>query len=152
MLKNVHPLLTPELLYVLAAMGHGDDLVVADANFPADAVARQTAHRRVLRLAGVDTPGAVRAILSVYPLDEAVDEPVRRMLVDGHGDEVPPVQREVQEAVDAAEGRPRPMGGIERFAFYDAARTAYAVVATGEPRFWGCVLLKKGVVPPEEAQ
>jgi L-fucose mutarotase len=151
MLKAVDPLLTPELLYVLAAMGHGDDLVVADANFPADSVARQTAHRRVVRLAGVDTPGAVRAILSVYPLDDAVDEPVRRMLVDGTP-ELPPVQHEVQAAVDAAEGRPRPMGGIERFAFYDAARTAYAVVATGERRFWGCVLLKKGVVAPDEGQ
>jgi L-fucose mutarotase len=148
MLKNIDPLLTPELLYVLAAMGHGDDLVVADANFPADSVARRTVYRRVVRLAGVDTPGAVRAILSVYPLDEAVDEPVRRMLVDGSPDEVPPVQSEVQAAVDAAEGRPRPMGGVERFAFYDEARAAYAVVATGEPRFWGCILLKKGVVAP----
>jgi L-fucose mutarotase len=148
MLKNIDPLLTPELLYVLAAMGHGDDLVVADANFPADSVARRTAYGGVVRLAGVDTPAAVRAILSVYPLDEAVDEPVRRMLVDGSPDEVPPVQSEVQAAVDAAEGRPRPMGGVERFAFYDAARAAYAVVATGEPRFWGCVLLKKGVVAP----
>jgi L-fucose mutarotase len=151
MLKDIDPLLTPELLYVLAAMGHGDDLVVADANFPADAVARQTAHRRVIRLAGVDTPEAVRAILSIYPLDEAVDEPVRRMLVDGTA-ELPPVQREVQAAVDSAEGRARPMGGIERFAFYVAARTAYAVVATGERRFWGCVLLKKGVVPPGEGR
>jgi L-fucose mutarotase len=148
MLKNIDPLLTPELLYVLAAMGHGDDLVVADANFPADSVARRTAYGRVVRLAGVDTPGAVRAILSIYPLDEAVDEPVRRMLVDGSPGEVPPVQREVQAAVDDAEGRPRPMGGVERFAFYDEARAAYAVVATGEPRFWGCILLKKGVVAP----
>jgi L-fucose mutarotase len=148
MLKNIDPLLTPELLYVLAAMGHGDDLVVADANFPADSVARRTAYGRVVRLAGVDAPGAVRAILSVYPLDEAVDEPVRRMLVDGAPEDVPPVQSEVQAAVDAAEGRPRPMGGVERFAFYDEARAAYAVVATGEPRFWGCILLKKGVVAP----
>jgi L-fucose mutarotase len=148
MLKNIDPLLTPELLYVLAAMGHGDDLVVADANFPADSVARRTAYGRVVRLAGVDTPAAVRAILSVYPLDEAVDEPVRRMLVDGSPDEVPPVQSEVQAAVDAAEGTPLPMGGVERFAFYDASRAAYAVVATGEPRFWGCIPLKKGVVAP----
>jgi L-fucose mutarotase len=147
-LRNIDALLTPELLYVLAAMGHGDDLVVADANFPADSVARRTAYGRVVRLVGVDTPGAVRAILSVYPLDEAVDEPVRRMMVEGRPDEVPPVQREVQAAVDAAEGRSRPMGGVERFAFYDAARAAYAVVATGERRFWGCVLLQKGVVAP----
>jgi L-fucose mutarotase len=150
MLKKIDPLLTPELLYVLATMGHGDDLVVADANFPSDSVAQRTTHRRVVRLAGVDTPGAVRAILSVYPLDEAVDEPVRRMMVEGHPDEIPPVQRELQAVVDAAAGRRQPMGGVERFAFYEAARSAYAVVATGERRFWGCMLLKKGVVAPDE--
>lgn len=148
MLKNVDPLLTPDLLYVLAAMGHGDELVVADANFPSDSIARRTAYGRAVPLAGADTPAAVRAILSLLPLDEFVDEPVQRMMVDGRPDEVPPVQREAQEAIDRATGRPRPMGALERFAFYEAARSAYAVVATGERRFWGCLLLKKGVVPP----
>lgn len=149
MLKNIDPLLTPELLYVLAAMGHGDDLVVVDANFPADAVARRTAWGRSVSLAGTATPAALRAILSLLPLDEFVEEPVRRMAVDKAPDEVPPVQREMQAVVDAAAGRSWPMGALERFAFYETARSAYAVVATGERRFWGCVLVKKGVVPPE---
>lgn len=149
MLRTIDPLLTPELLYVLAAMGHGDELVVADANFPADSVGRRTAYGRVVPLAGADTPAAVRAILSLFPLDEFVDEPVRRMMVDDRPNEVPPVQREVQTAIDAAAGRPWPMEAVERVAFYEAARSAYAVVATGERRFWGCVLLKKGVVPPD---
>jgi L-fucose mutarotase len=150
MLRTIDPLFTPELLYVLAAMGHGDEVVVADANFPADSVARRTAHERPIPLAGADTPRAVRAILSLLPLDEFVAEPVRRMAVDGRPDEVPPVQREVQTVIDEAAGRPWPMGALERFAFYDAARSAYAVVATGERRFWGCVLVRKGVVPPDQ--
>jgi L-fucose mutarotase len=148
MLRNIDPLLTPELLFVLAAMGHGDELVVADANFPADSVGRQTAYGRAIPLAGASTPGAVRAILSLFPLDELVEQPVRGMAIDGSGEELQFVQREVQAEVDSAAGRSLPMGAVERFAFYDAARTAYAVVATGEPRFWGNVLLRKGVVPP----
>ena len=149
MLRNVDPLLTPELLYVLAAMGHGDELVVADANFPADSVARRTGYGRAVPLAGVGTPAAVRGILSLLPLDDFVEEPVRRMLVDDRPDELPPVQHELQAAIDAAAGRARPMGGLERLAFYEAARRAYAVVATGERRFWGNALIRKGVIPPE---
>ena len=79
MLKNIDPLLTAELLSVLAAMGHGDELAVTDANFPADSVARGTCHGRVVSLAGVSLPEAVGAILSVLPLDDFVDAPVRRM-------------------------------------------------------------------------
>jgi L-fucose mutarotase len=148
MLKNLHPLLTPELLHALALMGHGDDLVVCDANFPADAVARSTVHGRAIPLAGVDTPAAIEAILSVFPLDSFVEAPVLRMGPDGTPDDLPPVQREVQAIVDADAGRPLPVEPVERFAFYDLARRAYAVVATGERRFWGCFMLKKGVVPP----
>lgn len=149
MLKNVHPLLTPELLHVLALMGHGDDLVVCDANFPADSVARATVHGRAVPLAGSDAPGAIGAILSVYPLDTFVETPALRMAPDDTPhDQLPAVQREVQAIVDADAGRPLPLGPVERFAFYDLARRAYAVVATGERRFWGCFVLKKGVIPP----
>jgi L-fucose mutarotase len=149
MLKNVHPLLTPELLHVLALMGHGDDLVVCDANFPADSVARSTVHGRAVPLAGADAPTAVGAILSVYPLDTFVETPALRMAPDDTPhDQLPAVQREVQAIVDADAGRPLPLGPVERFAFYDLARRAYAVVATGERRFWGCFVLKKGVIPP----
>jgi L-fucose mutarotase len=148
MLKNVDPLLTPELLAVLAEMGHGDDLVLCDANFPAESVARTTVHGRPIRLAGVDAPAAARAILSVLPLDDFVDAPMSRMEVTGEPQTVPPVQRELQAVVDAETGTQVTMQPVERFAFYAASKQAYVVVATGERRFWGCFLLKKGVVPP----
>jgi L-fucose mutarotase len=149
MLRNIDPLLTPELLYVLAAMGHSDQIAVVDANFPADAVGRQTVYGRVVRLAGTTTPMAVRAILSLLPLDDAVEGPVRRMAVDGRPEEVPIVQREVQAEVDSSAGRGLEMAALERVAFYEKAGLCYAVVATGERRFWGNILLAKGAVAPE---
>jgi L-fucose mutarotase len=148
MLKNLDPLLTPELLTVLAEMGHGDDLVLCDANFPAESVARTTVHGRPIRLAGADAPAAARAILSVLPLDDFVEVPVSRMEVSGDAHAVPPVQQEVQAVLDAAVPSPMTMRPVERFAFYADAKQAYAVVATGERRFWGCFIFKKGVVPP----
>ena len=149
MLKNLHPLLNADVLYALRAMGHGDELVLCDANFPADSVARQTVLGKVLRIDGVDTTQAARAILSVLPLDNAVEQPVRRMEVMGEPELIPPVQQELQREVNLAEGRIRPLGSIERFAFYEAAKQAYCVIATGERRFYGCFLLKKGVLAPE---
>ena len=149
MLKNINPLLTPELLSVLAAMGHGDELAVTDANFPAESVARGTSHGRAISAAGASLPEVVGAILSVLPLDEFVDAPVRRMAIDVTPDELPGVQQEVQTVVDAVSGRHWPMGVLERFAFYDAARGCYAVVLTGERRLYGNVLIKKGATPPE---
>lgn len=141
MLKNIDPLLNADLLQVLAAMGHGDDIALVDRNFPAASTAR-----RLIRLDGVDAVSAGRAILSVFPLDSFVDHPALRMQMVGKPDEVPPVQQEFQRIIDAAEGRPWPMGSLERFAFYEAARQAFAVVATNESRPYGCFLLKKGVI------
>lgn len=146
MLKNLDPLLNADLLHVLRAMGHGDDLVLADANFPADSIARTTATGKLIRLDGVDVPKAATAILSVLPLDGFVDHPVRRMEVVGRPDYRPPVQEQMQQAIDRAEGKACPMGSIERFAFYEQAKKAYAVVATSEQRGYGCFLLKKGVI------
>jgi L-fucose mutarotase len=151
MLKSINPLLNADVLYALRAMGHGDELVLCDANFPADSVARQTALGRVLRIDGVGTAAAARAILSVMPLDGAVEHPARRMEIAGEPANVSPVQQEVQDEIDRAEGRAWTMGSIERFAFYEAARQAYCVIATGERRFYGCFLLKKGVLAPEAA-
>lgn len=91
---------------------------------------------------------AVRAILSVLPLDTFVDDFAGRMEVVGDPAAIPPVQAEVQAEIDAAEGRPRPMIGIERFAFYDMARKSYAVIQTGERRFYGCFMFRKGVIAP----
>lgn len=148
MLMNMDPLLTPELLYVLAAMGHGDELAICDANFPAESVARTTGYGKVVRLAGVNAPRAARAILSVLPLDDFVESPVTRIEVKGSPNELPLVQREVQAETDRAAGRPLPMTALERFAYYEAARRTFAVVATDERRFWGCFIFKKGVIPP----
>lgn len=143
MLKLIDPLLTSDLLWALAAMGHGDEICVCDANFPAQTIAGAN---ELIHLPGTDAAIAVRAILSLMPLDGFVEAPARRMEVVGRPDEIPPVQREVQAEIDRAEGRAWPMGSLERFAFYEAARNAFAVVATGEARGYGCFLLKKGVL------
>lgn len=149
MLKQIDPLLNADVLYALRAMGHGDELVLCDANFPADSIARQSVLGRVLRIDGVGTREAARAILSVMALDTAVDTPARRMEVVGEPDNVLPVQQEVQLEINHAEGRERLMGSIERFDFYEVAKKAYCVIATGERRFYGCFVFKKGVIAPE---
>jgi L-fucose mutarotase len=151
MLKSIDPLLNADVLHALRAMGHGDDVVVCDTNFPADSVARQTVIGKLLRIDGVNAPRAVRAILSVMPLDAFVDQPAKRMEVVGKPNEIPPIQAEVQKEIDAAEGRSWPMGSIERMEFYEVAKKAYCVIQTGERRFYGCFILKKGVIPPDAA-
>jgi L-fucose mutarotase len=148
-LKSIDPFLNADVLYALRAMGHGDDLILCDTNFPADSVARQTALGRLLRIDNVTAARAARAILSVLPLDSFVDTPALRMQIVGKPNEVPPVQGEVQAEVDAAQGRASPMGGVERFAFYDLAKKAYCVIQTGERRFYGCFVFKKGVIGPD---
>jgi L-fucose mutarotase len=151
MLKNLDPLLNADILHALRAMGHGDELVVCDANFPADSVAHATVLGKLLRIDGADAPRAVRAILSVLPLDTFVDTPAMRMEVVGEPNTIPIVQREVQAEVDAAEGRPVPFAGIERHAFYARARKAYCVIATGETRGYGCFVFGKGVLLAPDA-
>lgn len=148
MLKGLDPLLSADLLQVLRAMGHGDELTICDANFPADSVARLTTSGKLIRLDGVEVARALRAVLSVLPLDSFVACPAHRMEVVGDPATIPPVMVEAQAEIDRAEGRLRPMGALERFAFYERAKRSYAVVATGEPRFYGNVILTKGVIPP----
>lgn len=141
MLKGLSPLLSPDLLHVLASMGHGDELVLADANFPAAAHAR-----RLVRLPGVDAPRVLDAVLSVLPLDDFVDQPALTMQVVGDASAVP----EVVQAFDASLRRHGAAAStsIERFAFYERASRAFAIIATGECRIYGNILLKKGVVRP----
>jgi L-fucose mutarotase len=148
LLKTLDPLLNADVLYALKAMGHGDRLVLCDTNFPADSIARQTALGRLLRIDGVSTARAARAILSVMPLDSFVDDAAARMEIVGSPDELPPVQQEVQREIDHAEGRSWPLVSVERMAFYEQAKRAYCVIATGETRFYGCFLFTKGVIPP----
>lgn len=148
MLKGIDNRLNAEVLGCLRAMGHGDVLIIADTNFPADSVARATVTGQLLRMENLTCAEAVNAVLSVLPLDTFVDDFAGRMEVVGDPSAVPPVQAEVQAEIDAAEGRSRPMIGIERFAFYDMARRSYAVIQTGERRFYGCFMFRKGVIPP----
>jgi L-fucose mutarotase len=150
MLKGIDHRLNADVLGCLRAMGHGDMLIVADTNFPADSVAAATVTGQLLRMENLTAAEAIEAILSVLPLDTFVDDFAGRMRVGDDPDDIPPVQAEVQVQVDRAEGRPRPLPPIERFAFYDLARTAYAVIQTGERRFYGCFMLRKGVIPPED--
>lgn len=150
MLKNIDPLLNADVLQALRAMGHGDYLVISDTNFPADSVARETSLGKLLRIDSVSAARATEAILSVMPLDTFIDDAAQRMEIVGSPNEIPAVQSEVQSAIDAAEGKSWPMVSVERFAFYDLAKKAYAVVATGERRFYGCFMFTKGVIPPDE--
>ena len=148
MLKGINPLLNADVLQALRAMGHGDDLIICDTNFPADSVARQTVFGRLLR---IDAPAAdvVKAVLSLYPLDTFVDDAAARMEIVGKPNEIPPVQKEVQTEIDKAEGKAWPMISVERYDFYERSKKAYCVIQTGERRFYGCFAFRKGVVPPD---
>lgn len=146
MLKNIDPLLNADLLWVLAAMGHGDDLALVDANHPADRVASHCIVKKPLRVTAASMADVARAILTVFPLDDFTDDPVRRMEVVGVPHEVPLIQREVQTIIDQAQGRSLPMQGLERFAFYAAAEKAFAVIQVSDARPYGCFLFRKGVI------
>ena len=149
MLKLIDAYLNADVLYALRSMGHGDELVLCDANFPADSVARHTVLGRLLHIDNVSAGRAAKAILSLLPLDAFVDQPAARMEIVGDPAQIPPVQHEVQQAIDRAEGRSWPMGSLERMAFYERARQAYCVIRSGERRFYGCFIFKKGVVSPD---
>ena len=149
MLKGIDNRLSADVLYALRAMGHGDVLILCDTNFPADSIARHTALGELLHMDNLSAAEAVEAILSVLPLDTFVEDFAGRMEVVEKPSDIPAVQREVQRAIDKADGREARMVPIERFAFYDMAREAYAVVQTGERRFYGCFMFRKGVIPPD---
>ena len=138
MLKGIDKLLTGDLLKILCEMGHGDELVIADANFPAE-----TCARRLIRLPGIDGVTAAKAILSVFPLDTYVDDAALVMdLTDGDkakGMRTPVIWGDYENLC----GR---IGKIERFEFYECTKNAYAVIQTGEERQYGNLLLVKGVV------
>ena len=140
MLKGVHPLLSPPLLLALAEMGHGDELAVVDANFPAATMARRLVHA-----AGLPAPDVLAAVLALLPLDDFVAEPAAIMVPpEGRGE----MAAAFQSVLDRAEGRPVAVEEVERFAFYARAQAAFAVVATGEVRLYGCILVRKGVIRP----
>ena len=139
MLKGISPLLSPELLKILCEMGHGDELVIGDGNFPAAANAK-----RLVRADGVGVPALLEAILPLFPLDSYVDEPVLLMATTA-GDPTPEIWQTYDEQIKTLGGGAK-IGQIDRFAFYERARNAYAVVASGESAVYANVILKKGVV------
>lgn len=146
MLRGIDRRLTAEVLHVLMRMGHGDDLVICDVNHPAATIAAQTTHGRLIDMAGCDLAQAAAAILTLMPLDTFVPAPVTRMQVVGDPDAQVPVFARMQAVFDAAEGRPVRMQAVERFAFYAAARAAFAIIRTSDAGPYGCFILKKGVI------
>ena len=147
MLKGIDPLLNADVLGVLRAMGHGDDLIITDTNFPSDSVARQTVYGSLLRI-DASAADVVQAVLSVMPIDTFVDDAAARMEVVDEPKTILPVMAEVQDKVSAVDG-PNRMLPIERFSFYDRAKKAYAIIQTGERRFYGCFAFRKGVIGPD---
>jgi L-fucose mutarotase len=143
MLKGIDPLLSPDLLMTLRAMGHGDEIAVVDGNFPADAIAQ-----RLIRLDGLSATAVADAILSVMPLDDFVPEAAWRMEVVGDPQGEQPIFDEFRAIIAAREGAQFTLAPLERFAFYERAKAAYAIVATGEERLYGNIVLKKGVIRP----
>jgi L-fucose mutarotase len=145
MLKNIDPLLSPQLLHILCEMGHGDEIVVADANFTAMSLA---AGKPVIRMPGTSVPRVCAAVLSVFPLDQHVDDPVAFMQVgDSPAGYASAVQREVlamlKNAPESAKVVPK---ATERFAFYERVRGAYAIIQTGDLQPYANFLFKKGVI------
>lgn len=144
MLKNIHPLLGPDLLYAMQSMGHGDDIVIADANFPSSTMGPD-----VIRADGVTATEMAEAILTHMPLDTFVRESAWRMEVVGDPGAVPDVCAEFQEIINRRAGDFK-IASLERFAFYERSRKAAYIVATTEFRLYGNLILKKGVVLPHE--
>ena len=149
MLKGLDARLGADVLYAMRAMGHGDMLTLVDTNFPAHSLAKDTVLGRPLLMENLTLAEAAEAVLSLFPLDTFVDDFAGFMAVVGDPDAVPEVHTEVQRVVDAAEGRERPVPGIERYAFYEVARASYAIVLTGERRPYGNIMLRKGIVGPD---
>jgi L-fucose mutarotase len=150
MLKLIDTALGADVLHALASMGHGDELVICDANFPAESVATETTLGHLLRMENIAAPRALKAVLTLFPLDTFVEQAAMRMEVVGSPSQILPIMTEAQAEIDAAEGKGKfTLGSIERHAFYERAKHAYCVIRTGERRFYGCFILKKGVIGPE---
>jgi L-fucose mutarotase len=141
LLKTLDPILSPDLLRTLRAMGHGDEIVIVDANFPAEGTGRP-----VIRLDGLTATAVLDAILSLLPLDTFVPEAAWAMEVVGAPDRDEPIFGEFRDIIGRREGPQFGLAKLERFAFYARAKQAFAVVATGEARLYGNIILKKGVI------
>lgn len=141
MLKGIPAIISPDLMHVLMKMGHGDEIVLADGNFPADSHAQ-----RIVRADGLSVPDVLEAILGFFPLDTFVDAPAAVMKPVHTDTPEPEIWTRFRVLMDAAEGREVSMELVERFAFYERTKQAYAVVATSETALYANLILKKGVV------
>lgn len=143
MLKGIAPILSPELLYIVAQMGHGDEIVLADSNFPAVSIAK-----RLVRADGHSVPAILEPLLKLFPMDEFVEKPAAVMRRVDKPNEAAPVWETYQRLLDSAEAKHIGIERVERFSFYERAKNAFAVVATGESALYGNLILKKGVIKP----
>ena len=148
MLIKIDPILSPDLLFLLRSMGHGDKLILADANFPAHSM-----NKNVVRLDGVNINEASRAILSVFPLDSFIvsqgGTAANRMEVDGNPNEITETHKEFIKAIKDISGDNWKVGSIERQTFYEEAKKSYAIVTTTDARPFGCFIITKGVIKPD---
>ena len=142
MLKNIPPILGPELLYTLRAMGHGDEIAIVDANFPGD-----SSGPTLIRLDGLTATEVLEAVLTVMPLDTFVDEQAIGMEVVGDPKKREATHKDFDKIVKKHEPEMK-LTLLERFAFYDRVEGAYAIIQTGERRLYGNILLKKGIIRP----
>jgi L-fucose mutarotase len=141
MLKGISKLISPELIKILMEMGHGDEIVFADSNFPAASHAN-----RLVRCDGHSIPELLEAILQLFPLDTYVEYPVGLMAVVPGDPVETPIWQTYEAIVHNSQKRPISFEHIERFAFYERAKKAYAIVATGESALYANLILKKGVI------
>ncbi len=141
MLRNIDPLLSPDLLHALRSMGHGDDIVIADANFPGSSTGPEC-----LRADGSSASDILRAVLSVMPLDNFVPDPALTMQVVGNPEAIPEAVADFQSIIHQTADNPVEIQSLERFAFYERASQAFVIVQTGERRLYGNIILKKGVI------
>jgi L-fucose mutarotase len=144
MLKGIDPILSPDLLQVLRAMGHGDEIAIVDGNYPAEGAGPE-----VVRLDGLPATRVLEAVLSVMPLDDFVPGACWRMEVVGSATAEEPIFDEFRAIIARQEGEKFKLASLERFKFYDRANSAFAMVATGERRLYGNIILKKGVIRPD---
>ncbi|MFS2041757.1 MULTISPECIES: RbsD/FucU family protein [Rhizobium/Agrobacterium group] len=144
MLKLIDPILSPELLYALRSMGHRHDIAIVDANFPCDA-----GDERLIRLDGVSGPRALEAILKIFPIEEQDPHVAWRMIAEGDAAKILPVFEDYSAGLEKTQGKPVELTAVEPDEFKDRVRAAHTVVVTGERRFYGSVILRKGVIVPE---
>jgi len=146
MLKNIPEILSPELLKILAEMGHGDEIVIADGNFPAAAIAGETVSKNLVRLDGHGATKVLEAVLKVFPLDPYVEKAVRLMEVMPGDPVETPIWEDYRAVLEKSNEPFEDFEMVERFAFYQEAKGAYAIIATGESALYANMILKKGIV------